>query len=103
MIKIKPIKLKKVEYALKRLPRRAAEKPFMAFSVLLLLALLLGGLTFYFYSGLSSYPVEPEEEQLEFDKATYQKVLSDWQMRNERFSQIENSEYPDPFKASLTK
>ena len=82
------------------MPGTLAQNPFLTFLSLLLVALSLGGVVFYFYSISIEIPSEfdlEKEGAFEFDKNTYQKIIDEWQLRNERFSEINLREYLDIF------
>ena len=101
MPKIRKIKLNKIKSFFEKLPKNLAQEPFLTFLGLLVIALFLGGVIFYFYSILIEIPSEfdlEKEGAFEFDKNTYQKIIDEWQLRNNRFSEINLKEYPDIFK-----
>lgn len=93
------IKLSKIKEVLKGLPRTAAERAFLTFLVLFFLALILDGFVFYKYSILAE-KAEPEllEKPMQFEEALYQKILEEWQFRENRFEGVELKKYSDPFK-----
>lgn len=94
------IKLKSLKEFLKKSPRMLAEHTFLSFLIFLLISLILGGLIFYKYSILAEVPEQLGEGEkfFQFDETTYQKILSTWQLRNEKFSEIASTTYPDPFQ-----
>ena len=101
MYKLKLIKLKKISKTLKSLLRVLAEKSFLTFLGMFLIVLILGLAVFYyshiFLTEVSDETVK-EEKLLKFDTKAQQKVLEEWQKRNENFYAIDFKEYPDPFK-----
>ncbi len=99
MIKISRIELKKIQSFFKKLPKVLVKNMFLSYLGFLLVSFIVGFAIFYYYSLLPEGPFEiSEEELLKFDRDTYQKVLAEWQKRNERFLQIEIRDYPNPFK-----
>ena len=99
MIKISRIELKKIQNFFKKLPKVLVKNMFLGYLGFLLISFIIGFATFYYYSLSAEQSFEvSEEELLKFDRDTYQKVLEEWQKKNERFLQIETREYPNPFK-----
>jgi len=96
MSKITP---KKIKNFFKKLPPRVAEHCFLAFLILVFIALIIGGFQFYQYSFLAEKS-EPEisKAKIQFKENLYQKILSEWQNREERFGTAETKEYLNPFK-----
>ncbi len=96
MFKITP---KKIKDFFKKLLPRAAEHCFLVFLVLVFISLIIGSLQFYQYSFLAEKS-EPEisKAKIQFKENLYQKILSEWQNREERFETAETKEYPDPFQ-----
>ena len=83
------------------MPKALTQKPFLTFLGLLLLALSLGGVIFYFYIISIETPSEIDLETdtaFKFDNDTYQKILNEWQLRNQKFSEINSKQYPDIFR-----
>ncbi|MDP2663910.1 MAG: hypothetical protein Q8P08_00420 [bacterium] len=100
MIIISRIELKKIQSFFKKLPKVLVKNMFLSYLGFLLVSFVIGFVIFYYYSLSVEQSFEiSEDELLKFDRDTYQKVLFEWQKRNERFSQIETKEYPNPFKA----
>jgi len=98
MIKISRIELKKIQSFFKELPKVLVKNMFLSYLGFLLISFLIGFAIFYYYSLSAEQSFEiSEEELLKFDRDTYQKVLFEWQKRNERFLQIEIKDYPNPF------
>jgi TRAP-type C4-dicarboxylate transport system permease small subunit len=98
--KIRKIKLGKIKRFFKKLPRILAERAFLTFLGLLLIASILGAAIFYQYYISVQIPPEisKEEDILKFETATYQNILNEWKERNEKVSQLNQKEYPDPFE-----
>jgi len=98
MFNLKKIKLSKIKFSCSNLPRNLAENYFFTFLGLSFISVLLGLIIFY----QSALTIEgdlklAEKEILEFDQATYQKVLDKWEIRNQNISKIDGKEYPSPF------
>jgi len=95
------IKFKKIKKSLKNLPRTLAEKSFLTFLSLLFIVLFSGSGVFYysyvFLTEISDETIE-EEKLLKLDMESQQKVLKEWQKRNENFYAADFKEYPDPFR-----
>lgn len=91
---------KKIKNFFKKLPRRAAEHCFLAFLILVFIVLIIGSLQFYQYSFLTEKS-EPEisKAKIQFEENLYQKILSEWQNREERFEFTEQKEYSNPFSS----
>jgi len=93
------LKLKKIEVFLKKLPKALAERAFLTYLGLLVLALVLGSFIFYRYNILAKKTeVQISEKSLKFEEKTYDKVLKIWQEREERLKKADTKEYPNPFK-----
>ena len=100
MIIISRIELKKIQSFFIKLPKALVKNMFLSYLGFLLISFIIGFVIFYYYSLSAEQSFEiSEDELLKFDRDTYQKVLFEWQKRNERFSQIETKEYPNPFRA----
>jgi len=97
MPKLKLIRFKK---SLKNMPRVLARKSFLTFLGLFLVVLLLG-LTVFYYSYIFLAEISDEtineEKILKLDAKSQQKVLEEWQKRNEKFLEADTKKYPDPF------
>lgn len=76
-----------------------AENSFLTFLALFIISLIIGAIIFVRCSILIEMPAENigEEKVFKFEAKTYQKVLKEWQIKNERFSQIETKKYINPF------
>ena len=85
---------------MKKLPRILAENSFFSLLGLLFLSLILGLIIFYQYHLLTKAPLKitGADKSLGFKEETCQKVKEEWQERNQKFSQTETKEYPDPFQ-----
>ena len=101
-MELKIIKLKRINIFFKDLPKKLAERSFLMFSILLIIALALGGLVFYFYVFLvqSSLELSVNEKPLETQEKNYQNILNEWRERDEKLLQADSKEYPNLFKFS---
>ena len=90
---------RKLKDKLSKFGRISAEHAFLSFLVLAFIALLIGGLLFYQYSILVQR-AEPQinQEPIQFKEKLYQKVLKQWQARDERLEEAQEKEYLDIFK-----
>lgn len=92
------IKIERIKNLFKKLPKTLALHPFLAFWVLLSIALILGSVIFYKYSILAEKPeIETSKELLRFKQGVYQKVLDHWQQREENLENISLKEHINPF------
>lgn len=97
------IKFKKIGYIIKKLPRTLSEHTFFALLVFLLISFVLGGMIFYKYIILiETFPPAIGEEFFRFDQNTYQKVLSEWELRNKKTSEIDSEKYLNPFRSAIS-
>ena len=89
----------KTKNTLGKFLRRSAEWPLLTFLVLFFLVLILGGLSFYKYSILTQ-KVEPEiiEKPVQFQENLYQKILKEWQDKEQRFEAATTKKYDNPFQ-----
>lgn len=99
------IKFKKIEGGLKKIPGIMSEHTLLTLLGLLLISLILSGLIFYKYVILTeSSLLVTGEDFFRFDQNTYQKVLSEWELRNKKNSEIDLEKHLNPFKnATSTK
>ena len=90
---------KKINACLSGFCHDLAVHAFLSFLVLVLIALLVGGLLFYqcSFSQLKSAP-EVTGKIIQFKEGLYQKVLEEWQDREQSFEQADLKEYPNLFK-----
>lgn len=96
------IKIKKIKEFLKRLVWIIGRNAFVVFVILFFLALILGGFIFYKYSFLAEKS-EPQitERPLRLEETIYQKILKEWQIRQQKFKEAEEKEYPDLFSSRV--
>jgi len=94
-------KLQRLIEFLKKIFWKIGGNPLPAFFILLILALIFGGLIFYQYSFLAEKK-EPQiiEKPIQFKEDLYQKILAEWQMRQKNFDEAEQKEYRDLFQIS---
>ena len=98
MVKLKKIKLDKINDFLGKLPRNLAERAFSTFLKNFLIALIFAGIVFYQYVVLvQKYQPEIKEKPLQFKEKTYDNVLKIWQEREEETKQIDLKQYQNPF------
>jgi hypothetical protein len=95
------IKTKKIKDWFFKLPLALAKRSFLVSLVLILFALVFGGLVFYKYDILANKnSPQPEVVSLKFADAAYQRILAEWQARQEKFEAADFRNYPDPFYPS---
>lgn len=95
---LKKIKITNIKGFFSRLPRTLAENYFYTFLGLIFVAVIIGLLIFYqctFSSELKQQ--ETTSDVLKFDQETYQKVLAEWQKRNQDYLQADDKIYSNPF------
>ena len=98
MIKKYKRKFKKAIGFSKKLPRIFGENTFFTFLGLLCVALIIGTLVFYqYYVLIERAKLDVSEEPIGFDEKTYQRILSNWQDRNQSMLEIDSKQYLDPF------
>lgn len=98
MFKFKIIRLSKIISFLKKLPRNLAENYFFTFLGLSFISVLLGLIIFYQSALTIEGGLEMEEKEIiEFNQTTYQKVLDEWNIRNQNISKIDEKEHLSPF------
>jgi hypothetical protein len=93
------IKIKDFANFFKKIFWKIGENPLPTFFILLVLALIFGGLIFYQYSFLAEKK-EPQitERKIQFKEEIYQKILNEWEERQKKFDQAEQKEYRDLFQ-----
>jgi hypothetical protein len=98
------IKIKDFANFLKKIFWKIGENPLPAFFILLVLALIFGGLIFYQYSFLAEKK-EPQitERKIQFKEELYQKILEGWEIRQRKFEEAEFKEYRDLFQVFSEK
>lgn len=101
MISLRQLKINKIKEFLIEALNFAASHLFFALLFLIFLSLILGASVFYKYSILSQ-KIEPESVvgAIKFRTDIYQKILDEWQNREEEFKAAKTRQYPDPFKPS---
>ncbi|MBZ9569850.1 hypothetical protein KJA16_02980 [Patescibacteria group bacterium] len=92
-------KIKEIKEFLKRLVWIIGKNSIPTFFILFFLALILGGFIFYKYSFLAER-IEPQiiKKPLQFKEALCQKILEEWQTRQQRFEETELKEYSNLFR-----
>lgn len=96
------IKIKQLKESLKKIFWKIGENPLPAFCILIIVALIFGGLVFYQYSFLAEKK-EPQivERPLQFKEPLFQKILEEWQVRQKKFEEAEFKEYRDLFRVPI--
>jgi hypothetical protein len=99
MPNLKRIKLNRIKDFFKKSLRNMAENCFFTFLGLFILSLILGIVIFTRYSILAEMPAENmgAGKVFKFETKIYQKVLKEWQEKNEIFSQAGTKKYSNPF------
>ena len=99
MFDIKKIRVEKIKDKLNKWLRVLAGNTFLTFLALFIISLIIGALIFVRCSILIEMPAENigEDKIFKFESKTYQKILQEWQLKNERFSKINKKKYPNPF------
>ena len=88
------IDFKKLKNSLKRLPKILVEKFILSFLFLLIFASLILFLTFEIL--IKEKKETPKVES--FNQVLYQKVLEKWKEREEKFEEINQKIYLNPFE-----
>ena len=96
---MKQIEVKEIKKIFQRLPSILGKHAFSTFLALLLLSLALGGFCFYKYGFLSeraelAIPKKP----LQLNEEMYNRILGEWESREQRLKEIDVKQYPDPFR-----
>jgi len=95
------IKIQKIGAFLKKLPKTLASHPFLAFWVVLIVSLILGGFVFYKYVILvQKIGIREYQRPLRFNQSVYQEVLDSWEERAKNFEEADFRKYPNPFLES---
>lgn len=89
----------KIKIFLQKLLLILAEKSFLFCLIAIFIALIIGGVIFYQYSSLlKRAESQIEDTVLQFKEETYQRVLRQWQEREEKFEAAATKQYLNPFK-----
>ncbi|MCK4454295.1 hypothetical protein KAU51_03045 [Candidatus Parcubacteria bacterium] len=99
---MKKIKTDKLEKFFKKLSRDLAKHAFRSFMLLVVFALIFGGVLFYKYSIL----IEKKEPQIskkpiQFKKEILENVSNKWIEREIKFNETDTKNYPDLFKEEV--
>lgn len=98
MFNFKIIKIKRIKNLFQKLPRNLVENYFFTFLGFSFLAVFLGLIIFYQSTiGIEGNLNIEKQDILKFDQDTYQKVLEEWRIRDQRILEIEEKEYSNPF------
>lgn len=74
------------------------ERSFLTILLIFLFSLILGFLIFYKYGSNLPSGQTITKEKIEFEEKLYERVLKNWQEREENFQKIDIKEYSNPFK-----
>ena len=88
----------KFKKALSNLPETLAQKSFIAFLILSLLAFIISGAIFYKY-GYSVVKMFPDitEQEIKINSTDYQKMLNYWDARAKIFEEADLKVFKNPF------
>lgn len=93
------IKTKDIGGSLKGLLFTLAEKAFLTFLSLFVIALIFGAIIYYQYNVLAKKEeAQTIKEPLRFQEEIYQSVSRIWQEREKKFEGADSREYLSPFK-----
>ena len=99
MIKINQIEVKEIKKFFQRLPRILGKHGFLTFLALWLLSLALGGFCFYKYGILAArVELQIPKKPLQLNEEMYNRILGEWEAREQRLKEIDVKQYPDPFR-----
>ena len=92
------IKFVDIKNIFMKLPRLLGERAFLTFLGFVTIAIILGGFIFYKYSILTE-KTEPEviPKSIHFNQEIYQKILEEWEIREQKFQETDFKIYQDPF------
>ena len=92
------IKFVKTKNIFVKLPRFLGERAFLTFLGFAAIAIILGGFIFYKYSVLTKKAeLEVVPKSIHFNEELYQKILEEWEIREQKFQETDFKTYPDPF------
>lgn len=96
------IKIKRFRGFFQKIFWKIGENPFPFLCFLIFFALIFGGLIFYQYAFLAEKK-EPQviETPFQFKEEIYQKILKEWDKRQEEFKKSDSKEYRDLFRVPL--
>lgn len=98
-MKIPKFRTRGTKKSFAKLPKYLAERGFLFFFVLFLVALIIGGLIFYKYVILIEGETPPVEDRtFEFKEANYRTTLKFWEEKSKEFEASNAKQYPDPFR-----
>jgi|GEM_PF-6720584 len=101
MIKIKNNNLENIKFKIffHVSPKALADKAFLIFLGLLLISLIIGVVIFNKYNNLIKKTPQVSKASIQFKEQAYEKIMSIWQLKEEKFKAADSNKYPDPFKA----
>jgi hypothetical protein len=89
----------KIKTFLKKFPETLAEKSFLTFLILSLLAFFISGLIFYkYYYLIEKTTPKVTEKALKIEMESYQDLLNFWDLRFKKFEGADFKEYKNPFQ-----
>lgn len=99
MLKLKKLKLNKINKFFKKWLRVLGENPFLTSLALILLSLIVGSFIFYNYS-VQVQEKKPEtiSKPLLLEEEGIREILKIWETRQKNFEETDLKTYPDPFK-----
>jgi type II secretory pathway component PulC len=89
-------RLKNLKKKISKLPRILAEKSFLVFIFLFLIAVLFSLFVFWRYSISLEKEILPHKVR-GFNKQKFEKILKLWQEKKEDFKKIDEKQYQNPF------
>ena len=100
MLNKSQLQFKKLKNKINKIPRALTEYPLLIFLIFLIMALIFSALLFY------KYGILPEKKEHEvrvlpfyFKEVIYQKILTEWEIRDIRFKKAKIREYPNLFQS----
>lgn len=98
-MKLGQIKIDKIKIFFQKTSYWLARHTFLASMILIVLAVIIGGIVFYKYSYLLlEAELQTVGKPLKFDEKKYQKILEIWQERQKISEESATKEYPDPYR-----
>ena len=98
---MKRIEVKEIKKIFQRLLKILGKHAFLTFLALLLLSLALGGISFYKYGFLAARAkLQIIKKPLQSNVEMYNRILGEWEDREQRLKEIDVKQYPDPFRES---
>lgn len=95
---MKKIDFRKIKEFLERALIAIAQRVFLTCVFLAVLALIIGGISFYKYSILAQKVKPGDFKYFQLEEEVYQEVLKVWWNKEQKFKEADTKEYPDPFR-----